>query len=71
MSFFSTIFINSERSDCSYLTQVPLHEVYLAYTPELLLKNINLKQTKTSVRKFNPRSVFDSSGVHLFKCFKL
>lgn len=35
---------NLERADCSYLTEVPLHEVYLAYTPELLLKNVNLKQ---------------------------
>lgn len=26
-----------------FLTEVPLHEVYLAYTPELLLKNINMR----------------------------
>lgn len=25
-----------------FLTEVPFHEVYLAYTPELLLKNINM-----------------------------
>lgn len=26
-----------------FLTEVPLHEVYLAYAPELLLKNINMR----------------------------
>lgn len=29
-----------------FLAQVPLHEVNLAYASELLLKNINLKQSK-------------------------
>lgn len=28
-----------------------LHEVYLAYAPELLLKNINLKQIKDISQK--------------------
>ena len=48
---FLSIFINLEMSDF-HLAEVPFHEVYLAYTPELLLKDVNLKQRKTSVRKF-------------------
>lgn len=34
------------RSDWSYLAEVPLHEVNLANTSELLLKNVNLKRCK-------------------------
>lgn len=38
---------NHEESDGFYLTEISLHEVNLAYAPELLLKNVNLKPIKT------------------------